>query len=269
MSNVIETLSDEATGCRVEIAYDEYPESPRDWTNVFSLCLRSRDYTLVETDIEPYIQEAQERIDERVGEIEEAMDRPYRDGESLAIELDKELAGLLEVTKDGGTYPRNPTLEEVEEVYGGRIFPVYAYIHSGIALSCNRRGQFGDPWDSGRLGYAMVTNETIQKEFLAYHPNGDVDAWLFDVLTEELNCLEDYWQGSVYCIFCYFPDGEICSDCESWSGIYDHDAWDKDGHLQSLARESLDSVVERYLERTNGGMLALDQFSSTELVASS
>lgn len=41
------------------------------------------------------------------------------------------------------------------EVQAGQVIglPVYAYIHSGIALSTS---SFGDPWDSGQSGYIYI-----------------------------------------------------------------------------------------------------------------
>lgn len=36
------------------------------------------------------------------------------------------------------------------------IVPLYAYIHSGVSLSIDRRGCFSDPWDSGHIGFVFV-----------------------------------------------------------------------------------------------------------------
>jgi len=36
------------------------------------------------------------------------------------------------------------------------IFPLNAYIHSGVALSLSRSGQFSDPWDSAQIGFVFV-----------------------------------------------------------------------------------------------------------------
>jgi hypothetical protein len=40
--------------------------------------------------------------------------------------------------------------------------PVYAYIHSGIRLSCD---PFSCPWDSGQIGIIHVSVEKMRREF--------------------------------------------------------------------------------------------------------
>ena len=45
------------------------------------------------------------------------------------------------------------------------IMPVYAYIHSGVALSLERGGQFNDPWDSGQIGVIYCTKEEAAENF--------------------------------------------------------------------------------------------------------
>ena len=41
-------------------------------------------------------------------------------------------------------------------------FPVYAYIHSGVALSIN---PFSCPWDSGQIGFAVISRADLEKEY--------------------------------------------------------------------------------------------------------
>jgi hypothetical protein len=36
-----------------------------------------------------------------------------------------------------------------------RAFPLYAYVHSGVALSMGREYPFDCPWDSGQIGFVM------------------------------------------------------------------------------------------------------------------
>jgi hypothetical protein len=51
--------------------------------------------------------------------------------------------------EDGG--PHVP--EENDDAERFVAFPLYAYIHGGVALSL---GAFGDRWDSGQIGYVVV-----------------------------------------------------------------------------------------------------------------
>lgn len=282
MRDVLETFTDDETGCKVEIVYDQSPDSPRDWDNIFALCLKSRDYTVVEDDIQPYIDAAGETIEQRIDKIEWLMGEAIDTIDDTIVNLNIERSGLQVLMKDGHTYPRHPTLAEVEAEYGGRIFPVYAYIHSGIALSTGRSGQFGDAWDSGQLGFALVKDEWIQREFRDYYPSGrwvyadnvgdpvvdhgDENDWLLETLKGELSALEDYWMGRVYCIDVTMPDGEMCVYCDGGCGIYDDDAWSPDGYLQTSAKAILADAVGYYRQGNADGMLALDLFNEVALV---
>ena len=53
--------------------------------------------------------------------------------------------------------------EELKEE-GYDLRPIYAYIHSGIALSLGRDGQFSDQFDSGLAGFAAVQGKFTPKQ---------------------------------------------------------------------------------------------------------
>src|SRR3954449_13234931 len=44
---------------------------------------------------------------------------------------------------------KNIDIDAVEETH--HTYPLYAYVHSGVALSLGRDGQFSDQWDSGQI----------------------------------------------------------------------------------------------------------------------
>jgi hypothetical protein len=49
------------------------------------------------------------------------------------------------------------TVYQTKNMYNGyHIFALNAYIHSGVALSLTRQGQFGDHWDSSHIGFVLV-----------------------------------------------------------------------------------------------------------------
>lgn len=64
------------------------------------------------------------------------------------------------------------------------VFPLFAYIHSGVSLSLNRGGQFNCLWDSGQIGYVLAKKEDI--------PNAQKAA---ESLVVEWN---DFLSGNVY-----------------------------------------------------------------------
>ena len=97
--------------------------------------------------------------------------------------------------------PQNHRIDEilVEDEDGNTVVDpdyiyvkVWAYIHSGIALSCSRTGQFSDPWDSGLFGIMAVHKDKAEKEF------GDLS--VPENLERVLKCLEgEVKDWDIYC----------------------------------------------------------------------
>lgn len=73
-------------------------------------------------------------------------------------------------------------------------FPVFAYIHGGIALSL---GAFHDPWDSGIAGYAFLTKKSFRETFGREFDASDAEM-VDDILHNEINELQQYLNGNVY-----------------------------------------------------------------------
>jgi hypothetical protein len=98
------------------------------------------------------------------------------------------------------------------------IFPVYAYIHGGVALSLGRGGQFSDMWDSGQIGFVFAAksewryeNRTTKNcvsarkaaeshvEVWNQYLSGDV--WGFEIKDANGNDVDSCWgfYGLEYC----------------------------------------------------------------------
>ena len=43
-----------------------------------------------------------------------------------------------------------------------RVYPLFAYVHSGVSLSLGRGYPFNCPWDSGQIGYVLVNPKGIK-----------------------------------------------------------------------------------------------------------
>lgn len=55
------------------------------------------------------------------------------------------------------------TKEELEASFNARVcIPLYLYEHGSMTM---RTYPFGDPWDSGQVGYIYVTDERLEKEY--------------------------------------------------------------------------------------------------------
>jgi len=81
--------------------------------------------------------------------------------------------------------------EKIEQEKEYRIFPVSAFIHSGVSLSLGRRGFMGDPvgWDTSHVGACLASRKDFPTDKRAEEACGS--------LIEEWN---EYLSGDVYCL---------------------------------------------------------------------
>ena len=111
-----------------------------------------------------------------------------------------------------------PVQEIAEKAVDGcwksyRVFPVFAYIHSGIALSLGRGTYpFTCPWDTSCVGFVVVRpgawNEGVTDEKLEAAAQATVDEW------------NQYLAGDVWGYSITDPAGETIDSC---GGFYGHE----------------------------------------------
>ena len=41
------------------------------------------------------------------------------------------------------------------------VFPLFAYVHSGVSLSLGKQYPFDCPWDSGQIGFVLVKDDSV------------------------------------------------------------------------------------------------------------
>lgn len=105
------------------------------------------------------------------------------------------------------------------------VFPFYAYVHGGAVLS---EKPFACPWDSGQVGWAAVSEKTIEDEKFGV-PESDLKAHVFGILKSELKTFSMYLEGDVWG-YIIEKDGDVVDSC--W-GYYGED-YAKLSGLQSL-----------------------------------
>lgn len=95
------------------------------------------------------------------------------------------------------------------------VFPVYAYVHSGVALSLDREGQFADMWDSGHIGFVFAAKSEWRYQYRerkkcvsAFKAAGS--------LVEQWN---QYLSGDVYGFEITTPDGRDVDSCWGHYGL--------------------------------------------------
>lgn len=95
--------------------------------------------------------------------------------------------------------------------------PLYLYDHSGITM---RTTPFGDPWDSGQVGYIYVTADQLRKEYSAKRITQRIIEQATKVLEGEVKTYDEYLRGDVYGYVIEDADGNHVDSC--W-GFYGYD----------------------------------------------
>lgn len=126
--------------------------------------------------------------------------------------------------------------EDMEAFIEREYNPVYMrrvsmYEHGGIAL------KLGAPtcsWDSGYIGFILVTEEDAQKEFGSDYDIENVK----NILHGEFKLYEHYVEGSVYSYTI-----ELDDDHDALSGFYGYD------HVESGLLYEAESMIDHHIEQ--------------------
>lgn len=99
-------------------------------------------------------------------------------------------------------------LKAVKKAY--YLFPLIAYIHSGVALSLTRGYPFDCPWDSGQVGFVFVKKiegeEAVTRETAERNAEYLVQSW------------NRYLSGDVWGFIIEDADGEMVDSCWGFEG---------------------------------------------------
>lgn len=107
---------------------------------------------------------------------------------------------------------------------------VWMYDHSGIALRCGESNPFTCPFDSGLAGVIAVSKAAVRKEYSCKggRISPKVRERVEKVLAAEIEELEHYENGEVYCYEISDENGEVIESC---GGYLDEDDAIKDAKL--------------------------------------
>ena len=114
------------------------------------------------------------------------------------------------------------------------IMPLYLYDHSGITISMT---PFGCQWDSGQIGFVIVSKETISDFYTWQRVTARRKIDLMKYLKAEVDMYDQFIRGNIYCFNIEGPDGE---DVDSCSGFYGEKA----------ALEDAESIIDFKLKGT-------------------
>lgn len=136
--------------------------------------------------------------------------------------------------------PGDPHSYSPDEVDAAICLPVYAYIHSGLALALH---PFHCPWDSGPIGWAYIGEKTLDRLGL---PN-NIDQ-LTRIIEAELAEYQAFCNGEVYQFRIEQWDGDcprkpwdVVDACGGFIGRSPYDNGMVD-HWPEWAREAYDDL---------------------------
>jgi len=75
------------------------------------------------------------------------------------------------------------------------ILPLYLYDHSGITISTS---SFSCNWDSGQIGWIVVSKEQVRKEFGVKRITKEIIEKVTNILEGEVKTYDQYLTGDVY-----------------------------------------------------------------------
>jgi hypothetical protein len=213
---------------RVRAENDDSPESPREWDNVATMVCHHGRYNLG---------------DYKSGESDAiAAIRSSRDYRDTWEESESYQFTFKGVTRDCFDFSNPSDVWQAMQLCSDIVSqPLYLYDHSGITIST---GSFSCPWDSGQVGFAFVTYDTIRKEQSCKAVTEKHKAWAARMIDCETETYDTYLTGQVYGYIsqvatAWDSDGEASEweDLDSCWGYYGD--FDKSG----LAESALDSIT--------------------------
>ena len=137
--------------------------------------------------------------------------------------------------------------EELEEAirkeYNVAILKeVYAYSHGGMTISTS---PFSCPWDSGTLGFVIITKEDIKENYgwkvLTKKRLDKAINFLDNIIKGEIKVLDNYINGEVYGFAIENEEGEVEDSC---CGFYGSDI-KENGILEYISGKDRELVLEK------------------------
>jgi hypothetical protein len=221
-------------GCTIEISQDEDATSPRENCNVGTMVCWHRRYKLGDEqpkeDPSAYIRsKAWPRLEAwfeaEVAKINFGFTDEQRDDaiSELESQRDEDDALALEMFR----------VDHID-------LPLYLMDHSGISMST---GSFGDPWDSGQVGFIYCTKAKALKEIGGLETVLDCATPFeaaYKYLEAEVKTYDHFIEGNVFCYATKDFDDKIIDSCCGFIGYSDDD------YMMSQAKESIDAYIEKY-----------------------
>jgi hypothetical protein len=141
-------------------------------------------------------------------------------------------------------------VQEVAED-GGVVLPLYLYDHSGISISTRSfhgRAHHAE-WDSGLIGFAVVTRQDIYDNWSIKRATKRYKDWSERIMKAVIKEYDLFLQGQVFGFEVISPDGEELDSCwgfygDNWenNGLYEHAKPAIDYHIAKQLRDHFEQV---------------------------
>jgi hypothetical protein len=132
-----------------------------------------------------------------------------------------------------------------EEFDAVLVKAVHLYNHSGISISTNYGYPYDCRWDSGTIGFIIITKEDLRNEYkwknITQKRLDSVWDNINSVMDSEIETLSDYIGGDVYQFEILDEKGEFEDSC---GGFYGSDIT-KNGILDYVSSEDRELVLEQ------------------------
>lgn len=191
---------------KLKLQRDEYPDDPREWSNLGKMVCFHRRYNLG---------------DEQPGGDPQDWLR------NLACGLDDSLADRLDYWENGAGWARlwneAPGWGSVNDAIDAKvetavwkvlderavILPLYLYDHGGLRMSV---GSFSCPWDSGQVGWIYASRADVLKNWGGKRLTARLRKRAEALLKAEVETYDQFLSGDVWGWAVYETDEEC--DCE-------------------------------------------------------
>ena len=174
----------------LKIEQDTNPETPRDWDNLAQMIFTGK----------------------------------YRHlGDKHNVDFDGDYESRQDFIEDGDL-----SIEQtIKDVVVCKA--VHLYSHSGEAISTDYSGNFACRWDSGTIGFAIVTKQAIRENWGIKRVTKKYIEQAEAILDAEVETLNNYISGEVYGFTVEDDEGEHIDSCWGFygsdlktNGILDH-----------------------------------------------
>ena len=110
----------------------------------------------------------------------------------------------------------NEMEEALHKIYDIAVIKkIYGYSHSGLTISTS---PFSCPWDSGVLGFAIVTKEDVRENWSIKNVTKKYREHSERIIDGEIETLDQYVRGDVYSFIVEDLDGEVIDSCSGFYG---------------------------------------------------